>query len=191
MIISVSQLSKEELQHLEDTHGDKEELQQGDNSENADEADVKIESEEVIVKEGNCDNDSGLGTAGNVDSRKVTNTVESSKGSSAEPASQTPKTDQRRGGNPSMHRYTSLSDVLNDGSPVAQKLFSSTGSREGTDMVEKARKLLVRTGKVILFLCAFTLEGQKSRCIVDKLHGFCLFVLSQQFFSYVGWVFLG
>ena len=27
------------------------------------------------------------------------------------------------------------------------------------------------------FLCAFTLEGQKSRCIIDKLHGFCLFVL--------------
>ena len=150
-IISVSQLSKEELQQLEDTHGDKEELQQGDNSENTDEADVKIESEEVIVKEENCDNDSGSGTTGNVDSRKVTDTVESSKGSSAESASQTPKTNQRRGGNPSMQWYTSLSDVLNDGSPVAQKLFSSRGSQEGTEMVEKARKLLVRTGKVILF----------------------------------------
>ena len=141
---------------MEDTHGDKEELQLGDNSENTDEADVKIESEEVIVKEENCDNGSGSGTAGNVDSRKVTDTAESSKGGSTESTNQTPKTNQRRGGNPSMQWYTSLSDVLNDGSAVAQRLFSSRGSREGAEMVEKARKLLVRTGKVILFLCAFT-----------------------------------
>ena len=142
---------------MEDNHGDKEELQQGDNLENTDEADVKIESEEVIVKEENCDNDISSGAAGNVDSQKVTDTVESSKGSSAESASQTPKTNQRRGGNPSMERYTSLSDVLNDGSPVAQKLFSSTGSQNGTEMVEKARKLLVRTGKVIVFLCSLAI----------------------------------
>ena len=50
--------------------------------------------------------------------------------------------------NKALQRYHNLSDVLSGGSPVAKKLFNAGGSEE--EMIEQAKKLLVRTGKVSL-----------------------------------------
>ena len=177
------QLNKEELQLLEEIHGLVEEPLQGGNSESVDDADadVKIESEEVIVME-NCDNETSIGNGGNMDadSKKNTDAVDSTKQGLAESESQTQK--QNKGGNKTpnkaMQRYTSLSDVLNDGSPAAKRLFSCGGDENRTEVLEKARKLLVRTGKVNVTLFTFTsrLSGQESLVImpcfykVDKFH---------------------
>ena len=137
-------MHKEELQHLETKHGplssDTEDPSEGNNSE------VKIESEEIILTkngENLTENPELIAKGGENENSAA----------SKETGKETPKGDKsvakgNRSPNKALQRYHNLSDVLSEGSPVAKKLFNSEGKE--VEMLDQARKLLVRTGKVIL-----------------------------------------
>lgn len=133
------QVHKEELQHLEAKHASL-------GTEDTD-PDVTIESEEIIVTE---EVESTVEDKENI--QDGTDPAQSTKADDAKAENQAAGQGQNKGGkspNKALQRYHNLNDVLTEGSPVAKRLFTSGGDEAEAEIYEEARKLLVRTGKVI------------------------------------------